>query len=127
MFRKGFYQLISGHTTTGFMTIYAKQFYYEWGDIALFAITIAMMFGGSASSTAGGFKGMRTGISLYRPQERRASYGFAGVACAGAEIPPHSRYCSNGHHRKKCGSDCRTLCRNIFIGYARRFARAGFP
>lgn len=62
MFRKGFYQLISGHTTTGFMTIYAKQFYYEWGDIALFAITIAMMFGGSASSTAGGFKGMRTGI-----------------------------------------------------------------
>ncbi len=62
MFRKGFYQLISGHTTTGFMTVYAKQFYYEWGDIALFAITIAMMFGGSASSTAGGFKGMRTGI-----------------------------------------------------------------
>jgi hypothetical protein len=44
------------------MTIYAKQFYYEWGDIALFAITIAMMLGGSASSTAGGFKGMRTGI-----------------------------------------------------------------
>ena len=62
MFRKGFYQLISGHTTTGFMTIYAKQFYYEWGDIALFALTIAMMLGGSASSTAGGFKGMRTGI-----------------------------------------------------------------
>ena len=30
MFRKGFYQLISGHTTTGFMTVYAKQFYYEW-------------------------------------------------------------------------------------------------
>lgn len=62
MFRKGFYQLISGHTTTGFMTIYAKQFYYEWGDIALFAVTLAMLFGGSASSTAGGFKGMRTGI-----------------------------------------------------------------
>lgn len=62
MFRKGFYQLISGHTTTGFMTIYAKQFYYEWGDIALFAITIAMLFGASASSTAGGFKGIRTGI-----------------------------------------------------------------
>lgn len=62
LFRKGFYQLISGHTTTGFMTIYAKQFYYEWGDIALFAITLAMLFGGSACSTAGGFKGLRTGI-----------------------------------------------------------------
>lgn len=62
MFRKGFYQLISGHTTTGFMTIYAKQFYYEWGDIALFAIIISMLLGGSACSTAGGFKGLRTGI-----------------------------------------------------------------
>lgn len=62
MFRKGFYQLISGHTTTGFMTIYAKQFYLEWGDIALFAIMIAMLIGGSACSTAGGFKGLRMGI-----------------------------------------------------------------
>jgi trk system potassium uptake protein TrkH len=62
MFRKGFYQLISGHTTTGFMTIYAKQFYLEWGDIALFAIIIAMLIGGSACSTAGGFKGLRMGI-----------------------------------------------------------------
>jgi trk system potassium uptake protein TrkH len=62
MFRRGFYQLISGHTTTGFMTIYARQFYHEWGDIALFAIIIAMLFGGSACSTAGGFKGLRIGI-----------------------------------------------------------------
>ncbi|AEE97990.1 TrkH family potassium uptake protein [Mahella australiensis] len=62
LFRKGFYQLISAHTTTGFMTIYAKQFYCEWGDIALFAITVAMLFGGNACSTAGGFKGLRIGI-----------------------------------------------------------------
>jgi len=62
MFRKGFYQLISGHTTTGFMTIYARQFYNEWGDIALFAIIVAMLIGGSACSTAGGFKGLRVGI-----------------------------------------------------------------
>ncbi len=61
-FRKGFYQLISGHTTTGFMTVYAKQFYLEWGDIALFGIIVAMLFGGSACSTAGGFKGLRIGI-----------------------------------------------------------------
>lgn len=62
MFRKGFYQLISGHTTTGFMTIYARQFYYEWGDIALFAIMLAMLIGASACSTAGGFKALRIGI-----------------------------------------------------------------
>ena len=62
MFRKGFYQLISGHTTTGFMSIYARQFFHEWGDVALFAMTIAMLIGGSACSTAGGFKGLRMGI-----------------------------------------------------------------
>lgn len=62
LFRKGFYQLISGHTTTGFMSVYARQFYLEWGDTALFAMILAMLFGGSACSTAGGFKEMRIGI-----------------------------------------------------------------
>lgn len=62
LFRKGFYNLISGHTTTGFMSIYAKQFINEWGDVALWAISIAMLIGGSACSTAGGFKGLRMGI-----------------------------------------------------------------
>lgn len=62
LFRKGFYQLISAHTTTGFSTIYAKQFAKEWGDAALFGIIIAMLIGGSACSTAGGFKGLRVGI-----------------------------------------------------------------
>jgi trk system potassium uptake protein TrkH len=65
LFRKGFYQLISGHTTTGFMTIYTRQFIREWGDLALLAIMIAMLFGASACSTAGGFKGLRIGI-LFR-------------------------------------------------------------
>ena len=62
MFRKGFYQLISGHTTTGFMSLYARQLYHEWGDMALFGMTVAMLLGGSACSTAGGFKGLRIGI-----------------------------------------------------------------
>jgi trk system potassium uptake protein TrkH len=62
LLRKGFYQLISGHTTTGFMTVYARQFYLQWGDIALAAMTVAMLIGGSACSTAGGFKGIRMGI-----------------------------------------------------------------
>ncbi|MDP2937842.1 MAG: potassium transporter TrkG, partial [Candidatus Omnitrophota bacterium] len=33
LFRKGFYQLISGHTGTGFMTIYARQFINEWNQL----------------------------------------------------------------------------------------------
>ena len=62
LFRKGFYQLISGHTTTGFMTVYARQLVLRWGDVALLAMIVAMLFGGSACSTAGGFKGLRIGI-----------------------------------------------------------------
>jgi trk system potassium uptake protein TrkH len=62
MFRKGFYQLISGHTTTGFMTIYARQFIDDWGNLALVGIICAMAFGGGACSTAGGIKMLRLGI-----------------------------------------------------------------
>jgi trk system potassium uptake protein TrkH len=61
LFRKGFFQLISGHTTTGYMTIYAQQFIKEWGDLALTGIICAMALGGCACSTAGGIK-MRVGI-----------------------------------------------------------------
>ena len=43
------------------MTIYAKQFFTEWGNLALFAVIIAMLIGGSACSTAGGFKGTENG------------------------------------------------------------------
>lgn len=62
LFRKGFYQLISGHTTTGYMTIYAQQFIREWGDLALAGMIIAMALGGCACSTAGGIKMLRAGI-----------------------------------------------------------------
>ena len=62
LFRKGFYQLISGHVGTGYATVYPKQFVFEWGGLSLVAITIAMAFGGSACSTAGGIKALRIGI-----------------------------------------------------------------
>jgi trk system potassium uptake protein TrkH len=61
-FRKGFYNLISGHTTTGNSTIYATSFYKEFGFIAMWGITLAMAIGASACSTGGGFKGLRMGI-----------------------------------------------------------------
>jgi trk system potassium uptake protein TrkH len=62
MFRKGFYQLASAHTTTGYMTIYARQFINEWGNLALVGLIIAMALGGGACSTAGGIKMLRLGI-----------------------------------------------------------------
>ncbi|MDO8963592.1 MAG: potassium transporter TrkG [Coriobacteriia bacterium] len=62
LFRKVFYQLASGHTTTGFSTIYARAFVTQWGPIGLIATTVAMAIGASACSTAGGIKGIRMGI-----------------------------------------------------------------
>ena len=61
VFRRVFYQMVSAHTTTGFQNIYAKQFLREWNPLGIVAITIAMLIGGSACSTAGGFKGLRMG------------------------------------------------------------------
>ena len=62
MFRKGFYQLISAHTGTGYATIYSEQFIHEWGSLALFGLVLAMSFGGCSCSTSGGIKAMRLGM-----------------------------------------------------------------
>lgn len=62
MFRKGVYHLLSAHTTTGFGTLYARQFASDWGDFGLLILIITMLIGGSACSTAGGIKGLRIGI-----------------------------------------------------------------
>lgn len=63
-FRRVVYNVLSAHTTTGFGSIYARQFSLEWGDFGVLIMTIAMLIGGSACSTAGGFKGLRVGIVL---------------------------------------------------------------
>jgi len=62
LIRRGLFILISGHTTTGSQTIYSIQFINNWGAIGLIAVMIAMVFGGSSASTAGGIKGIRIGV-----------------------------------------------------------------
>ncbi len=62
MFRKGAYHFVSAHTTTGFGTVYARQFALEWGEFGVLMLIVAMLIGGSACSTAGGIKGLRMGI-----------------------------------------------------------------
>ena len=62
MFRKGFYQLISAHTGTGYTNIYARQFITEWGTLATVALITAMGLGGAVCSTTGGIKALRIGI-----------------------------------------------------------------
>ncbi|MGL4735916.1 MAG: TrkH family potassium uptake protein [Cellulosilyticaceae bacterium] len=64
MFRKVFYQMVSAHTTTGFMNVYAGEFLKEWGTMGILMISFAMLIGGSATSTAGGIKGIRMGIMV---------------------------------------------------------------
>jgi len=64
LFRKGFYQLISAHTGTGYATIYSAQFIKEWGNLALFGIIFAMSLGGATCSTTGGIKALRIGIAF---------------------------------------------------------------
>lgn len=61
-FRRIIFNLLSAHTTTGFGNIYARQFALEWGDFGILILIIVMLIGGSACSTAGGFKGLRVGI-----------------------------------------------------------------
>lgn len=62
LLRKVNYTLVSAHTTTGFSTVYSRAFVTQWGPVGLAIITMAMMIGGSACSTAGGIKNLRVGL-----------------------------------------------------------------
>ncbi|MFH1826406.1 MAG: TrkH family potassium uptake protein [bacterium] len=82
IFRKGFFQLVSAHSGTGYMTVYAPQFSNEWGLLSLLMIVLAMGFGGSACSTAGGIKAVRIAIfckALLQDIKRIMSPGSAIV------------------------------------------------
>lgn len=61
-FRRGFFHVMSGHTGTGFMTVYTRELVTKWGELAMLGLIIAMTIGGSAASTCGGFKELRVGI-----------------------------------------------------------------
>ncbi|MEK6714437.1 MAG: potassium transporter TrkG, partial [Candidatus Omnitrophota bacterium] len=62
LFRKGFYQLISAHTGTGYQTVYPAQFIEEWGNLALVGLICAMALGGAVCSTTGAIKMLRLGV-----------------------------------------------------------------
>lgn len=62
LFRKGFYQLVSGHTGTGFQTIYPLQFLTDWSPLAMVGVILAMALGGAVCSTTGAIKMLRIGI-----------------------------------------------------------------
>ena len=45
IFRRGVYNLLSAHTTTGFANIYARQFALNYGDLGILLMVIVMMIG----------------------------------------------------------------------------------
>ena len=61
--RHGFFQILSAHTGTGFSTIPSTEL-GTWGGLAFGGIAIAMALGGMGSSTAGGVKSLRIGLTI---------------------------------------------------------------
>ncbi len=62
LLRKGVFTVISAHSGTGFAVNAPRLFVTDWGAIAPAALVLAMVLGGMASSTAGGFKAIRVGL-----------------------------------------------------------------
>ena len=60
--RYGFFQLLSAHTGTGFATVSVPEL-AGWSGLAFAGMTMAMALGGMGSSTAGGVKSLRVGIT----------------------------------------------------------------
>lgn len=62
MIRRALYLILSAATNTGFTTTYSGQVLYAMSSGAFFVAILAMVVGGSASSTTGGVKALRIGI-----------------------------------------------------------------
>jgi trk system potassium uptake protein TrkH len=61
--RQGFFQVLSAHTGTGFATVPSSEL-IQWSGLAFGGMAIAMALGGMASSTAGGVKALRVGLTV---------------------------------------------------------------
>jgi trk system potassium uptake protein TrkH len=61
--RKGLFHVLSAHTGTGFSTVPSSEL-AAWGGLSFVGVALAMALGGMASSTAGGVKALRVGLTL---------------------------------------------------------------
>lgn len=61
--RQGLFHALSAHTGTGFATVPSAEMAL-WSGLAFGGIAIAMALGGMASSTAGGVKALRIGLTV---------------------------------------------------------------
>ncbi len=63
LLRRGFFQLVSAHTGTGFANVSSAEL-ARWSGLAFGGMTVAMALGGMSSSTAGGVKALRIGLTV---------------------------------------------------------------
>lgn len=70
LFRRGWFQLLSAHTGTGFNSVPSRFFWSQWGALAPAALVIAMGFGAMAGSTAGGIKAIRLVLTMKSVRQR---------------------------------------------------------
>jgi len=61
--RQSLFHVLSAHSGTGFSTVPSTEL-ATWGGLAFGGIAIAMALGGMASSTAGGVKALRIGLTV---------------------------------------------------------------
>jgi trk system potassium uptake protein TrkH len=61
--RQAVFHVISAHTGTGFATVSPLEL-SRWSGLAYVGVTVAMALGGMGSSTAGGVKALRVGLTL---------------------------------------------------------------
>ncbi len=61
--RRGLFQLISAHSGTGFATVSSTEL-GRWSGLAFAGMATAMALGGMSSSTAGGVKSLRIGLTI---------------------------------------------------------------
>lgn len=64
LLRKGLFTLVSAASSTGHQVNVGDTYLYDWGLMAPAAIVGAMAIGGMASSTAGGIKALRVGVTF---------------------------------------------------------------
>lgn len=61
--RRSFFQTVSAHTGTGFATVSSSEL-GRWSGLAFAGVATAMALGGMSSSTAGGVKSLRVGLTV---------------------------------------------------------------
>ena len=63
LIRRGFFHVLSAHSGTGFAAVSSSEL-SSWGGLAFAGIAVAMALGGMSSSTAGGVKSLRIGLTI---------------------------------------------------------------